>query len=123
MKGKVIFGALLVSVALCSQAFAGEILDRVLGLNGGGCGPSGTAACCDPVKACEPACEKTACEPNCCKPCCQPVRELFGNLKDLVACKRCGKVRCCCPKPVCAAPCGDPTCCEAPKACPAPACC
>ena len=89
MRSKTIFGALLVSVALCSQAFSGEILDRVLGLNGGGCGPSGTAACCEAAKACEPAkacelaCEK-ACEPACgscgkCKTCVQPVRELFKS--------------------------------------------
>ena len=37
MRCKTIFGALLVSVALCSQGFSFELLDRMLGLNGGGC--------------------------------------------------------------------------------------
>ena len=36
MKGKVVFGALLVSVALSSQGFGFELLDRLLGLKGGG---------------------------------------------------------------------------------------
>ena len=32
------FWALLVSAALCSQGFGFELLDRMLGLNNGGCG-------------------------------------------------------------------------------------
>ena len=36
MRSKTIFGALLVSAALCSQGFGFELLDRMLGLNGGG---------------------------------------------------------------------------------------
>ena len=33
MKGKTIFGALLVSAVLCSQGFSFELMDRMLGLN------------------------------------------------------------------------------------------
>ncbi len=50
MRGKTIFGALLVSVALCSQGFGFELLDRMLGLNGGGCGECNACAkvaCCE----------------------------------------------------------------------------
>ena len=43
MRSKTIFGALLVSAALCSQGFGSELLDRMLGLNNGGCG--GCNAC------------------------------------------------------------------------------
>ena len=78
MKGKVVFGALLVSVALCSQGFGHELLGRLLGLNCGGCGTCN--ACCEaaceepaaceapparrpvnrPARGCEPACELRA---------------------------------------------------------------
>ena len=60
MRSKMIFGALLVSVALCSQGFGFELLDRMLGLNGGGCGE------CN-------ACAKVA-------PCCQPCANLCSGL-------------------------------------------
>src|SRR3972149_1826517 len=105
MKSKTIFGALLVSVALCSQGFGLDLLDRMLGLNNcGGCGECNAcakAACCEPakaccpepccpVKACEPACEP-ACEKNCGKSCCRvtPVRDLFCGIKDLLECDHC----------------------------------
>ena len=128
MRSKTIFGALLVSVALCSQGFGFELLDRMLGLNSGGCGECkacAKVACCDPctkVAACDP-CAKACCpEPACCEKacpqlaCCEqatcgkckkcrptPVRDLFGNLKDLFEAKGC---YC---EPVCQPAC-DPAC-------------
>lgn len=100
MRSKTIFGALLVSVALCSQGFGYELLDRMLGLNCGDCGDCNTCAkvaCCDKACCPEPACcEKACCEPACCeKACCgsckccriTPVRDLFAGLKDLFECK------------------------------------
>ncbi len=63
MRSKTIFGALLVSVALCSQGFGFELLDRMLGLNCGGCGE---CKACAKVACCEP-CAKACCpEPACC---------------------------------------------------------
>ena len=126
MRSKTIFGALLVSVALCSQGFSFELLDRMLGLNGGGCGECNT---CAKVAPCEP-CAKT-CAPACCEkaPCCErgkvcrptPVRDLFANMKDLFEAKGC---QCeptgCCEAPKC---CPEPTCCEKPKCCHKVRCC
>ena len=107
MRSKTIFGALLVSVALCSQGFGFELLDRMLGLNCGGCGECkacAKVACCEKacpkacakVVSCEKACPK-ACEPACgdtgcgeCKKCrCTPVRDLFAGLKDMFEAKGC----------------------------------
>jgi len=124
MRSKTLFGALLVSVALCSQGFGFELLDRMLGLNGGGCGECNA---CTKVKACEP-CAKVCCpEPACCaKPtCCEkervcrptPVRDLFAGLKDLFTAKGCV-----CEEPACK-PC-EPACKPCEPACKAcePAC-
>ena len=126
MKSKTIFGALLLSVALCSQGFGLELLDRMLGLkNCGGCGECNAcakAACCEPVKACcpEPCCPVKACEPACepslrtslRKEICRatPVRDLFAGIKDLFECDRCGRAggcgcepaKACCPVKACA---------------------
>jgi len=141
MKGKTVIGALLVSVALCGQGFGFELLDRILGLNCGGCGDCNgccaKVACCDPVKCCAPepaCCEKACCdpvcgkkpcccEPCCCEPCCTPVRDLFCGVKGLFECKKCCKVNCCC-EPKCCDPvcCKKPACCD-PVCCAKPACC
>ena len=59
MRSKMIFGALLVSVALCSQGFGFELLDRMLGLNGGGCCECN--ACAKVAPCCQPCCAKTVC--------------------------------------------------------------
>jgi hypothetical protein len=120
MRGKTLLGALLVSVALSSQAFGFELLDRMLGLNTGcgTCDPCGEVACCEPAAKCcapEPACcERPACcEPECGKATCRPCCDLFGGLKGLFACRSCGKASCC-----------EPECCEKAKCCaPEPACC
>jgi len=130
MKGKMIFGALLVSVALCGQGFGFELLDRMLGLNGGGCGDCkacAKVACCDPaVKACcpEPACceKPTVCDGTCgkCKKCRPtPVRDLFAGMLDLFECKAvvCNGGNGCEAAKAC-----DPACCEKPQVCD-PACC
>ena len=147
MRSKTIFGALLVSVALCSQGFSFELLDRMLGLNGGGCGecnPCAKVAPCEPcAKTCAPAacCEKATCNPCCKKYHATPVRDLFDNVKDMFEAKgcQCEPVPCCeakgcCPEPACCGKtvkCHKVRCCEKPscKACePAckacePACC
>ena len=113
MKAKMVFGALLLSAALCSQGFGFELLANMVGLNRGG------GQCCEP--ACEPECCEPACE-TCCKR-----RDLFGRMKGLFACKSCckpvcgDKVACCAPEPECC----EPECCEPacePECC-EPACC
>jgi len=135
MKGKVVFGALLVSVALCGQGFGFELLDNLLGLNRGGCGCCQPAACepaacaaCDPAcepacepacvacepacQACEPACCDPCCKPKCCKPCIRPVRDLFDGLEDLARCRLggdCSKCKLC---RACKPACCEPACCE-----------
>lgn len=146
MKSKAVFGALLVSVALCSQGFGLELLDRMLGLKGCGCNPC-APACCEEAQACEPACceqaacepaccEKAACEPACCEeacePCCRKRCDLFKGLRDLAdrsrcrrACRQACREKCC--EPACCeeACCPEPACCEeacAPACCAAPAC-
>ncbi len=117
MRSKTIFGALLVSVALCSQGFGFELLDRMLGLNGGGCGECkacAKVAPCEPcAKACCPEpCAKLACVPSCekekvCRP--TPVRDLFADIADMFKAKgiQCEPVAACeakgcCPEPACA---------------------
>jgi hypothetical protein len=131
MRSKTIFGALLVSVALCSQGFGFELLDRMLGLNGGGCGECNT---CAKVAPCEP-CAKTcaapcckACEPacnSCCGKVCRPtpVRDMFANIKEMFEAKgcQCEPVACCEAKGCCPEPCCKPAKCCKVKAC-APCC-
>jgi len=110
MRSKTIFGALLVSVALCSQAFSFELLDRMLGLNGGGCGECNACAKVAPCAPCAKTCAPVTCEKATCGKVCRPtpVRDLFANIKDLFEAKGCQV------EPV--------ACCEAPKCCPEPAC-
>ncbi|HLA85387.1 MAG TPA: hypothetical protein VJL29_11385 [Thermoguttaceae bacterium] len=122
MKGKVIFGALVLSVVLAGQGFGFELLNDLLGINQGrqGCNACCEPACCEKACApaccekacpqtCEPACQP-ACEPACCEPCCKPRCDLFAGLKGLFACKKC-----------CCEPCGNAWC--EPKCCPEPKCC
>lgn len=111
MKGKMVLGALVLSVALCSQGF-GDLFGRISGLNGGGCAPCAAPAACEQPKACAPE----PCGPAC-EPCCRPKRcDLFKGLRDLFACHRCGKVECACEpvkvceKPACAPACEKPAC-------------
>jgi len=142
MRSKMIFGALLVSVALCSQGFGFELLDRMLGLNGGGCCECNACAkvapCCQPccAKPCAPACcEKPCCAPTCerCKVCRPtPVRDLFCNIKDLFGAKscytepcceaKCCAPKCCCEPKCCAEPCCAPKCCHKVRCCEKPCC-
>lgn len=142
MKWNMIFGALVVSVGLCSQSFGFELLDRMLGYRSGGCGGCNScceATCCDAEPSCcaaeptccaaEPAC--CAAEPSCCEaPACDSCNScnscdsgcghkhcgLFGGLKGMFACHGCKKS---------CAPACEPTCCEAEPACCAaePTCC
>ncbi len=70
MKWNMVFGALVVSVGLCSQSFGFELLDRMLGLNDCGCNSCcQKAPSCGCDKGCEPACAAApscAAEPSCC---------------------------------------------------------
>ena len=92
MRTKILFGALLLSVALCSRGFSGD--------------------CCAPCRTCmlrEPACCEKAC--GCDKGCCErPCRDLFHGLKDLFACKHCCACEACGPTRACCAP--EPACCK-----------
>jgi len=110
MKGKMVVGALLVSVMLASQGFGFDLRDRLSGLNCGGCG---TCKACDAPAPCGPAVKACAPEPACSQPACNPCAkrcDLFKGLRDMFACRRCGKVNCACepaPKacePACARP-------------------
>ena len=106
MRSKMIFGALLVSVALCSQGFGFELLDRMLGLNGGGCCECN--ACAKVAPCCQPCCAKPCCcaglparlarqyaaRMKVCRP--TPVRDLFANIKDLFEAKGCQCEPACC---------------------------
>jgi hypothetical protein len=135
MRSKMIFGALLVSVALCSQGFGFEF-----GLFGGHkCGDCSECKACNKVAPCEKAC--TTCAPACeqkrlpqlpaeCKECkkhCTPVRDLFDNIADMFEAKAvvvepvCETK--CCPT-TCAKPCDKACGCAKPcdKACCAPTC-
>lgn len=106
MKSKMVFGALLLSVALCSQGF-GDLFGRISGLRDGGCAPCAAPAPCEQPKACAPE----PCGPAC-EPCGRPKRcDLFKGLRDLFACHRCGKVECACePVKVCEKPACAPAC-------------
>lgn len=104
MKGKMVFGALMLSVALCSQGMALDLLDNMSGLNAGGCNACVAPAPCAAVKACAP---EPVCGP------CAPRCDLFAGLKDLFACRRCEpcgpctECKTCAPEPApCAAVCG-----------------
>src|ERR1700749_2235435 len=76
MKWNMVFGALVVSVGLCSQSFGLELLDRMLGLNDCGCN-----SCCqtsEPSCGCDKGWEPSCCaapawEQSCCAaPACEP---------------------------------------------------
>ena len=65
MKWNMVFGALVVSVGLCSQSFGFELLDRMLGLNDCGCNTCCTSEpSCGCDKGCEPGC--AAADASCC---------------------------------------------------------
>lgn len=139
MKWNMFFGALVVSVGLCSQSFGFELLDRMLGVSRSSCGGCCESSCCEQSccaekscceqpscceKKCEPACcEKSCCEQeSCCDPCnscCKKKCDLFGGLKGMFDCGGC------CKKSCCEASCCDaaPTCCEKPSCCEKQSCC
>lgn len=106
MKGKILFGALVLSVALCSQGF-GDLFGRMSGLKDGGCAPCAAPAPCEQPKAGAPEPCGPACEPSY-----RPKRcDLFKGLRDLFACRQCGKVDCACePVKVCEKPAPAPAC-------------
>jgi len=59
MRWNLVFGALIVSVGLCSQSFGFDLLDRMLGM---GCGCDAQATCCEkPCGAAVAACDAKAC--------------------------------------------------------------
>ncbi len=94
MKGRMIVGALVLSVALSSQGFGFELLGNLLRLEDNkGCTPCGEviAHCpdpCTPVEDCGWVCD----------PCARKPLDLFAGLRGLFACHRC-------PTAVCADPC------------------
>ena len=82
MKLKMFFGALVLSVGMCTQSFGFELLDRMLGINAhrshGGCSSSCCeASCCDPCEAscCDPCGNDSCCEASCCDPCASSCNE------------------------------------------------
>ena len=88
MKSKTIFGALLVSAALCSQGFGFELLNGLLGLKDGGCGEGkacAKVAPCEACKACPAPCAKVACCekacPKACEAACEPACGKAGRCK------------------------------------------
>lgn len=128
MKWNILVGSVVLGLGLCSQSFGFELLDRMLGVNGGCC----ESSCCEKASCCEaaPACGCEAAAPACgCEaaPCCETkcCRKPLFNFNF----KRCCKPKCdsCCDAaPACgcevAAPaCGCETAC-APKCC-KPKCC
>ena len=71
MKWNMIFGALVVSVGLCTQSFGFELLDRLLGYGGGGGSCGGCCnSCCEASCCAAPSCcaEASCCaaETSCC---------------------------------------------------------
>src|SRR6187551_920138 len=128
MKWNMVFGALVVSVGLCSQSFGFELLERMLGLNDCGCNSCCQSACepsCGCDKGCEPSCcaqEKSCCaaEQSCCaaEPSCGCAAEpscgcqqsccgrrhhgdLFCGLRGLFDCHKCHKSCGCAAEPSC----------------------
>src|SRR5215207_6514379 len=97
MKWNMVFGALVVSVGLCSQSFGFELLDRMLGLNDCGCNSCCTAeASCGCDKGCEPAC--CAAEPSCCaavEPACGCAAACEPACGCAPACDSCCASKCC----------------------------
>ena len=120
MRWNMVFGALVVSIGLCSQSFGLELLDRMLGLNSYGCGSE--PACCEPACGCDaepacgcdtqPACGCDSCESSCCDaaPCCKKrcgghglLDGLFGHLghKGCGSCSSCEPACGCDAQPAC----------------------
>lgn len=117
MKAKLAVGALVVSLALLSQAWAVELLPGLRGLKGGPC----CEACGAPVKCAVP--EPKACAPageTACEVCCKPRHDLLVGLKHLLQKKRCAPceaaapvcepVKCVVPEPKACEP-AEPACC------------
>ena len=152
MKWNMVFGALVVSVGLCSQSFGFELLDRMLGLNDCGCNSCCETAC-EPSCGCDKGCEPTCCaqEQSCCaqeQSCCAQEQSCCAAEQSCCAaepscgceqscCKRrhhgdlfcglrglfdCHKCKKSCCEQTCAA---EPTCCAAEQSCCAaePTCC
>src|SRR5580704_6563585 len=92
MKWNMVFGALVVSVGLCSQSYGFELLERMLGLNDCGCNSCCQKSCepaCGCDKGCEPACgQGNAC---CAAPACEPA---CGAAPSCGSCGSCCQKRC-----------------------------
>ena len=143
MKWNMVFGALVVSVGLCSQSFGFELLDRMLGLNDCGCNSCcQKAPSCGCDKGCEPACaaapscaaepsccaaEASCCAaPKCCKSKCKSHCNVLGHLHDkLFGCgckKSCNSCNSCAAAPSCGCA-AEPACAAAAPSCAAePSC-
>ena len=103
MRWNMVFGALVVSVGLCSQSFGFELLERMLGLNDCGCN-----SCCQP--ACEPSCGcDKGCEPTCCaqeQSCCAQEQSCCAQEQSCCAAEQ----SCCAAEPSCG--CEQQSCCH-----------
>lgn len=131
MKWKM-FGALAISIGMCSQGMAFELLNRMMSVGHGHrncCEPTCCVAdnnCCEPSccvadnACCDKGCEPSCCvaEPACCanpceQKCCKQRKgcDLFSGLKDVFKRNRCKKS--CCEQ----ASCCEPSCCVADNAC------
>ena len=137
MKWNMVFGALVVSVGLCSQSFGFELLDRMIGLNDCGCNSCcQKAPSCGCDKGCEPACaaapscaaEQSCCAaeasccaaPSCCKSRCKRHCNVLGHLHDKFfgcGCKKsCNSCNSCAAAPSCGCA-AEPACAAAAPSC------
>ncbi len=146
MKWKM-FGALAISIGMCSQGMAFELLNRMMSVGHGHrncCEPTCCVAdnacepsCCVASNACEPSCcvVENACEPACCvnpceQKCCKKRGcDLFSGLKDVFkkhrkksCCVSACEPSCCVADNACCEKACEPSCCVVEKAC-EPACC
>lgn len=71
MKWNVLFGTLLLGFGLSAQSYGFDLLDRMLGVGGGGCDPCAVKCGVEPKCGVDPKCgvePKCGCEPKGCDP-------------------------------------------------------
>ncbi len=66
MKWNVILGSIVLSVALCSQSFGFELLNRMLGIQNGCCNSCCTTPCCQTDCCATGCCATGCCDNGCC---------------------------------------------------------
>jgi hypothetical protein len=129
MKLNIALASLVASVALCSQSFGFDLLDRMLGGSGCGCEVScceTAASCCDADPSCgcnavDPSCGCNAVDPSCgadaCDPCAtscgrKPLIQINLPKIKLIQINRCKPAcdPCCDADPSCGCNTVDPSC-------------